>query len=948
MAFTSLRASAEYESTASGATLTFSPSSDIEVGDTIVIGWCVNIINASLVTCADNSSQAGTANDYVNRPELTGTAFTSGTVYINKVTRKILTTDVITVTTDVSSTRTGGQMMAFVAGNANPRFESRVFASSDASSPVGQTATGALYSAASLVVDFNFWKGGAVASGIAVTTPTGSTACPGGGALSGGVTTRVECNANYVLDTTGTTGATTFTPSCTYTSITLAHAETLIFSDELPSVPPLIRSVGAAGGGAFGAGLTPNLPAFPQPDDLMLLFITAEESTTAISTPSGWTSMGASIQVTGGGRLQIFWKIWTSPFGTAPTLTYTPTTDGIETCMICIHADTFDASSPIDLYTTGSEATVDTSFSFNVSGSSPTKDDCHAFVVVTSGFDSGTGQTTGTAANTQLTGEVQRASMQTAGGLGAGFGIASSPTGVATNLGTWTQTMANATAKVYASFVVMPYPSGGPVALAMTSTGTGTSAFGLKAIRALAFTSTGTGTTTFSPFNRKRPLALTSTGSGTSAMTMLRWRSLSLTSTGTGTSAFGLKAKRALSFTSTGTGTSAFDLKAKRALAFTSTGVGTSAFGLKAKRAFAMTSTGAGTTSFSLSRARALAFTSTGTGTTSFTMIRWRPLAFTSAGSGTSSFGLKAKRALAFTSTGSSTSVFDLKAKRALALSSTGSGTTSLTMRRWRTMSISSTGSGTTTLDMHAKRALSFTSTGTGTSVFGLVGITPGGIKNLVMTSTGTGTTSFSPFNVKRALTLASTGTGTSAFALTAKRALALTSTGVGTSAFALRAKRALALSSTGSGTSSFTLAAKRALTLTSTGAATTSFSLRAKRALALSSTGSGTSTMTLARVRGLTLTSAGVGTTTFNLHVREAIALVSPGVGTTQFALTAKRALFFNSTGVGTTQFNFTLVGTAVMGGGGSWLTGYAFPANRRDAFPANRPDAWRRPTRS
>lgn len=458
MAFTSLRASAEFESAVIGSVATFSPSADIQPGDTIVLGCCDILATTTLLSVSDNSTQPGSPNTYVTRPDRAGTAFSSHTAYINKATRKILTTDVITMQLDTTPTRIAGQMAAFVNSNGNPRFELMVGISADTTSPVAQGATGTLYDPDSLVVDFNFWKGGAVASGIAVTVPAGSTAIPGGGALSGGGSPQIETNGNYLLDAGS---AATFTPSCTYTSITTSCGETLIFSDVLPvsTLAPQVRSVGAVGGGAFGAGITPNLPAFPQGDDLMLLFITLEESATlggGSNPPSGWTSMGTPVSVAGGGILYGFYRFWPQG-GTAPTLTWSPTTDGGETVMIAIHCDTYSRSRPITLYNTSSEATVDTSWSYNTSAISTLRDATQIWATVTSGFDLGSGQGSGTPTNASLASILARVNAQTAGGLGAGFWISSATKSTAGTLGTWAGTLLNATAKSYHMFAIEPW-----------------------------------------------------------------------------------------------------------------------------------------------------------------------------------------------------------------------------------------------------------------------------------------------------------------------------------------------------------------------------------------------------------------------------------------------------------------------------------------------------------
>lgn len=456
MAFTSLRASAEYESAVSGGTLTFSPTTDIEVGDTIDIGWDADVAGLTVSSCADNSSQPGAANVYVIRAPRSGTNFSFGTCYILKATRKILTTDVITITLSASTpTRRTGQMMAFVSGNGNPRFELPTGITAALASPVGQGASGTLYSANTMSVTFHAWKGGAVASGIGTLVPAAGVACPGGGALSGGASTRVELNSYYVLNLASTSS---ITPSASYTSITIAHGETHYFTDEpRDGRVPQVRAVGAAGGGAFGAGLTPVLPANPQPDDLMLLFVTLEESAAlggGSNPPTGWTSIGASVSVTGGGILYGFWRKWV--LGDAsPNLTWTPTTDGGDTQMIAIHCDTWDEATPFEDYNTSSEATVDTSWSY-APGTSTDGPNRLCWAMYTTGVDSGSGQGSGTPTNAAMSGIVTRINASTAGGLGAGFVGTTGIKAAAGAVGTWAGTLLAASAKAYHSFSIRP------------------------------------------------------------------------------------------------------------------------------------------------------------------------------------------------------------------------------------------------------------------------------------------------------------------------------------------------------------------------------------------------------------------------------------------------------------------------------------------------------------
>lgn len=890
MAFTAVRAHAKHESqTSAVSTMTFSPDVDIEVGDTVVMDYDTNVVH-SVSSCADNSSQAGTANAYVIRAARTGTVASFGWVYCLKVTRKILTTDVITITFSAASTRRAGHMLAVIAGNGNPRFESQVGITNDTASPVPMGATGTLYTADTFAICGWGWKGGAVASGFAQTVPAlggGWVTHADGVAASGGTSTRVETNTTYNLDTNATT---TFTPNSTYTSVSVVHGECLLFSDEpIDGRVPQVRSVGAAGGGAFGAGITANLPNFPQPDDLMLFFVTLEESATlGTNPPSGWTAIGSPVSVAGGGILYAFWRKWVLN-DVAPTITWTPTTDGGNTQMVCIHCDTWDETTPFEIYHTASEATVDTSWSY-APGTSTTGPNRLCWAMYTSGFDAATGQGSSTATNASLTGIVGRINASTAGGLGAGFTGATGIKATAGTVGTWAATLLNASAKAYHSFAIRPAVVGGPVQLTFASAGAGTTSFTLGRRRPLAFDERAVGGAILDSFNAGATQALTARAgwgsthwSGT--LDLQTDAGPTYASTALGVPAgniwatnFGTDHEAMFTFGSV-IGTMQLLGRVNSATGAVTAGyVGYVASGNQEIQTRAGATLASGST---ITPAAGDSFRLRCIGTSIY--LDYRPsggswsnilscvdstyttgtfigIHTTSAGSpridefgggtvnlgtggvGTTTFNLMRYRGLAFTSTGAGTTAFALTARRALAFASPGVGTSAFALRARRALAFTSTGVGTSTFALRARRALAFASTGVGTSAFALTKIA--GVQ-LTFTSTGVGTSAFA-LRARRALAMTSTGTGTSTFALTARRALAMTSTGVGTSAFALTRKRALTFTSTGTGTTSFALRARRALAMTSTGVGTSAFALRAKRALAFTSTGTGTSSFVL------------------------------------------------------------------------------------------------------
>lgn len=456
MAFSSVRATGSFSDITSGASLTWSPSADIEVGDTVALDFTTNVVH-SVSTVSDNSSQPGSANVYTIRPSRTGTASSFTWVYLLKATRKILTTDVITVTMQSVATRRSGHLTALVSGNGNPRFEVAAGATNDLASPVPFQSTATLYSADCAAIIGHGVKNAGVASGFTQTVPAvdGVTwiAHPLGAVSAAGSGTGVETNTVYSLDIGS---ASAFTANDTYTAQTVAHGEVLILSDEpIDGRVPVVRAVGSVAGGAFGSGLGTNLPTNVQPDDLVLMFVTLEETATLTTVPpTGWTSVGAAVSVTAGGKLYCFWKKW-AVGDTAPNLFWTPTTDGGEAIMVAIHADTWDLSTPFEIYNTATEATVDTSWSY-APGTSTTVANTLNWAVYTNHVDTGTGQGVGTPTNASMSSITGRFNANTAGGLGAGFFGVTGQRATAGSVGTWAQTLTTASAKAYASFAVRP------------------------------------------------------------------------------------------------------------------------------------------------------------------------------------------------------------------------------------------------------------------------------------------------------------------------------------------------------------------------------------------------------------------------------------------------------------------------------------------------------------
>jgi hypothetical protein len=188
-----------------GTTYTFSPNATIPVGTLIVLGWMGSVTDATLATCADNSSQAGSANTYtaLATQSTSGPSDQGGLIWC-VTTRSILATDVVTITA-ASSSRRNGRMVTFTGQAASP-FDTSANQAAVTSQPyaIGPTAT--LAETNELVIGASFVASAAPPVGFSDST-TGYTAIVGAG--SGGTGTPVVVCMSY--KTTAGTAAETDT-----------------------------------------------------------------------------------------------------------------------------------------------------------------------------------------------------------------------------------------------------------------------------------------------------------------------------------------------------------------------------------------------------------------------------------------------------------------------------------------------------------------------------------------------------------------------------------------------------------------------------------------------------------------------------------------------------------------------------------------------------------------
>lgn len=290
MAFSDLLDSTAFGSNASTNLVDFSTAAlgDVTEGDLIVGFWTVNASSITVSSIDDDGD--GNVYDFSQTPK-SGTTLSHGFFWCRAKGSNFGTR--IRVTLSAASTRTSGTLVAVACSNKNPQLVEFGSAQSDAASPVDSAVpsayglTGVDYPSTDCLVIAGWgWKGGAVASGFAPTTPASLAAVANMGA-SGGVTTRVE--SNVALDVNIGT-ATPAAAVATYTSITAAHTWCLVFSDL--AIPTGMRQLMTSPRGANT--VTSYVFGQAKAGSVLLFCATANQNggATVFTDPAGWTLIG--------------------------------------------------------------------------------------------------------------------------------------------------------------------------------------------------------------------------------------------------------------------------------------------------------------------------------------------------------------------------------------------------------------------------------------------------------------------------------------------------------------------------------------------------------------------------------------------------------------------------------------------------------------------------------
>src|SRR3954471_11184025 len=163
MSFTSQSLGAGPNSAATVNTLGYNFAVAVPAGTLVIVALGANVAGLTF-TCADNSTQAGSANVYTQVGPVAGAVLT-GTVFYCVLTRALLSGDVITITASGNWTRAAGLASSWTPSNNNAQLDKTAVVQNATTSPVVTASSGTLTRSDDMAACYSFWKGGAVASG---------------------------------------------------------------------------------------------------------------------------------------------------------------------------------------------------------------------------------------------------------------------------------------------------------------------------------------------------------------------------------------------------------------------------------------------------------------------------------------------------------------------------------------------------------------------------------------------------------------------------------------------------------------------------------------------------------------------------------------------------------------------------------------------------------------
>jgi hypothetical protein len=216
---------------------------------------------------------------------------------------------------------------------------------------------------------------------------------------------------------------------------------------------PVYRSTGAKTASTTSAAVAePTGVATGDLEILVTSTISGGSNSIADNGGSAWTAMtGSPVDAGDGEALYVWWRI-RQVGDSDPVISLT--SDHFCAARIAYTEGTFDATTPFEIETTGTEITSDTSFSWSP-GTTTAGTNRVVLCIATSGFDSNTSQVK-IMSNSSLTSRALRVNYETSSGGGGGFGATEGARSTAGGVGTFACTYAKASPKAYMSFAIRP------------------------------------------------------------------------------------------------------------------------------------------------------------------------------------------------------------------------------------------------------------------------------------------------------------------------------------------------------------------------------------------------------------------------------------------------------------------------------------------------------------
>ena len=251
--------------------------------------------------------------------------------------------------------------------------------------------------------------------------------------------------------------------------MTRALAILFLFTLAVEAAPPVFRAAGAKSNGTTSA-VTVAAPTGLATGDLEILIAEVPTAATcSITTVGGgsWSAVtGTPITVAAGEKLYVWYR---QRAGGDSDPAVTASADHVCAARLAYQTGTYNTSDPLDVETTGTETTSDTSYSF-APGVSTTVNDSLVLNISTILRDSNSASVP-VCTNANLTALASRADYCTTSGLGGGFGVTEGRLAVAGAVGTFATTYAAVSPKSMIVFAIKPVSTTNKTVMGLTMSG---------------------------------------------------------------------------------------------------------------------------------------------------------------------------------------------------------------------------------------------------------------------------------------------------------------------------------------------------------------------------------------------------------------------------------------------------------------------------------------------